>query len=137
MSESIIKESYKLFIGGEWVDASDGGTFKSYCPANGEELSVCAEATREDVDKAVSAAWKAFESWKNTTVSERADILMKIADVIDENKELLAMVESLDNGKPIRETMAIDVPYSSDHFRYFAGVIRAKKAAPLCWTTIP
>ena len=124
-----IKESYKLFIGGEWVDASDGGTFKSYCPANGEELSVCAEATREDVDKAVSAAWKAFESWKNTTVSERADILMKIADVIDENKELLAMVESLDNGKPIRETMAIDVPYSSDHFRYFAGVIRAEEGS--------
>ena len=124
-----IKESYKLFIGGEWVDASDGGTFKSYCHANGEELSVCAEATREDVDKAVSAAWKAFESWKNTTVSERADILMKIADVIDENKELLAMVESLDNGKPIRETMAIDVPYSSDHFRYFAGVIRAEEGS--------
>ena len=124
-----IKESYKLFIGGEWVDASDGGTFKSYCPANGEELSVCAEATRDDVDKAVKAAWKAFETWKNTTVAERADILMKIADVIDENKELLAMVESLDNGKPIRETMAIDVPYSSDHFRYFAGVIRAEEGS--------
>ena len=131
-----INESYKMFIDGQWCDASDQGTFKSYCPANGEFLAQCPQATKEDVDRAVDSAWKAFASWKNTTVSERSDILMKIADVIDANKERLAMVESLDNGKPIRETMAIDVPYAADHFRYFAGVIRGKRAAPQCWITI-
>lgn len=124
-----IKESYQLFIDGQWVDSSDKKTFKSYCPANGEELATCAEATREDVDKAVDSAWKAFKIWKNTTVAERAVILNKIADIIDENKELLAMVESLDNGKPIRETMAIDVPYSAEHFRYFAGVILSEEGS--------
>ena len=124
-----INESYKLFIDGQWVDASDGGTFKTWCPANGEFLAQCAEATKEDVDKAVDSAWKAFASWKNTTVTERADILLRIADVIDANKEKLAMIESLDNGKPIRETMTIDVPYSSDHFRYFAGVLRAEEGS--------
>ncbi|MBB5263340.1 acyl-CoA reductase-like NAD-dependent aldehyde dehydrogenase [Catenibacillus scindens] len=124
-----INESYKMFIDGQWCDASDQGTFKSYCPANGEFLAQCPQATKEDVDRAVDSAWKAFVSWKNTTVSERSDILMKIADVIDANKERLAMVESLDNGKPIRETMAIDVPYAADHFRYFAGVIRGEEGS--------
>lgn len=124
-----IKESYQLFIDGEWVNSSDGKTFKSYCPADGRELAICAEATHEDVDKAVAAAHRAFKTWKHTTVAERASILNKIADRIDENKELLAMIESLDNGKPIRETMAIDVPFSSEHFRYFAGVILAEEGS--------
>lgn len=124
-----IKDSYKLFIDGVWVDASDGATFKTYCPATGEALAVCAQATRADVDRAVDCAWKAFESWKKTTATERADLLMKIADRIDANKETLAMIEAIDNGKPIRETMAIDVPYAADHFRYFAGVIRAEEGS--------
>lgn len=124
-----IKDSYQLFIGGQWVDSADGKTFKSYCPADGRELATCAEATREDVDRAVESAWKAFESWKNTTVAERAAVLNKIADIIDENKELLAMVETLDNGKPLRETMAIDIPFSAEHFRYFAGVILAEEGS--------
>lgn len=124
-----IKDSYQLFIGGQWVDSADGKTFKSYCPADGRELSTCAEATREDVDRAVESAWKAFESWKNTTVAERAAVLNKIADIIDENKELLAMVETLDNGKPLRETMAIDIPFSAEHFRYFAGVILSEEGS--------
>ena len=124
-----IKDSYQLFIGGQWVDSADGKTFKSYCPADGRELATCAEATREDVDRAVESVWKAFESWKNTTVAERAAVLNKIADIIDENKELLAMVETLDNGKPLRETMAIDIPFSAEHFRYFAGVILAEEGS--------
>ena len=124
-----IKDSYQLFIGGQWVDSADGKTFKSYCPADGRELATCAEATGEDVDRAVESAWKAFESWKNTTVAERAAVLNKIADIIDENKELLAMVETLDNGKPLRETMAIDIPFSAEHFRYFAGVILAEEGS--------
>lgn len=124
-----IDDSYKLYIDGEWLDASDGATFDSYNPANGEKLSTCASATKEDVDKAVKAAWKAFESWKNTSPQERAAMLLKIADLIDENAEKLAMVETLDNGKPIRETMGIDVPLSSDHFRYFASAIRIEEGS--------
>lgn len=120
-------ESYKLFIDGKWVNGKQGKTFKSFCPSNGELLATCAEAGKEDVDKAVKAAWKAFESWKDVSPQERSGLLLKIADLIDANKEKLAMVETLDNGKPIRETMNVDVPLASDHFRYFAGVIRAEE----------
>ncbi|MEG1293282.1 MAG: aldehyde dehydrogenase family protein [Clostridium sp.] len=124
-----IQDRYQLFIGGEWKDASDKKTFTTKCPANGEQLSVCAEATKEDVDEAVRVAWKAFATWKKTTVSERAAILNKIADIIDANLEHLAMIETLDNGKPIRETRAIDIPYASQHFRYFAGAILAEEGS--------
>lgn len=124
-----IKENYGLYYGGEWHPASDGATFDTYCPANGDKLSTCAEATKEDVDAAVKAAWKGFETWKNTTVNERAAILNKIADIIDEHAEELAMIETLDNGKPIRETLAIDVPMSAQHFRYFAGVIQSEEGS--------
>lgn len=122
-----LDERYDLYIGGKWVPASDGRTFATINPANGEKLADCAEATKEDVDAAVQAAWAAFPAWRDLGTSARAAILDKIADVIDENAELLATVESMDNGKPIRETMAIDVPYSSDHFRYFAGAIRTEE----------
>ncbi len=124
---SPIEKSYKLFIDGKWVDSKEGKTFNSYCPANGELLSTCAEACKEDVDQAVTAAWKAFQTWKDVNPVERAQMLNKIADLIDANAEKLAMVETLDNGKPIRETMAIDVPLSSDHFRYFASAIRTEE----------
>lgn len=109
------------------MEAKDGKTFETYCPANGELLATCANAGKEDVDEAVNAAWKAFETWKDTSAQDKANILLKIADLIDENAEKLAMVETLDNGKPIRETRNIDVPLSSDHFRYFAGAIRAEE----------
>lgn len=125
MEKVKLQEQYDLFIGGEWLPASDGGTFDSVCPANGEHLAKCAQATKEDVDLAVDKAWEAFREWKKTTPAERAAVLNKIADIIDENTEHLAMVETLDNGKPIRETMAIDVPLSAKHFRYFAGAILA------------
>ena len=119
-----LKENYGLFIGGEWRPASDGTTYQSTNPANGEVLTQCAQATKEDVDAAVAAAWKAFPEWKKTTKEERAAILDKIADRVEENQEWLAKVETMDNGKPIRETMAIDVPYSIRHFRYYASLIR-------------
>ena len=118
---------YDLYINGQWVPASDGKVFTAYNPATGEKLAKCAEATKEDVDAAVKAAWAAFPAWRDMGIAERAGILEKIADIIDENAELLATIESMDNGKPIRETMAIDVPYSSDHFRYFAGAIRVEE----------
>lgn len=127
--QKIVDDRYQLYINGKWVDAKDGGAFQTHCPANGELLATCAEATREDVDDAVNAAWAAWDSWKKVPPAERAALLMKIADVIDANAEHLAMVETLDNGKPIRETMAIDVPFSSDHFRYFAGCIRAEEGS--------
>ena len=110
MPNVTLQNTYQLFIGGKWRDASDGVTFTTSCPANGAPLAKCAEATRDDVDLAVQEAWKAFASWKHVTVNERAAILNKIADIIDANTEHLAMVESLDNGKPIRETMAGDIP---------------------------
>jgi acyl-CoA reductase-like NAD-dependent aldehyde dehydrogenase len=124
-----IQESYGLYIDGAFRPSSDGSTFETSCPANGEHLSTCAAATAEDVDAAVKGAWKAFKSWKKTTNKQRATILRKIADVIDKNKEHLAMVESLDNGKPIRETLNVDVPLSADHFRYFASCIEVDEGS--------
>ena len=129
MNKPELQNRYQLFIGGQWRDASDGEFFTTKCPANGEKLAECAQATKEDVDDAVREAWKAFETWKKVPTSERAAILNKIADIIDANTEHLAMVESLDNGKPIRETMAIDIPLSAKHFRYFAGCITAEEGS--------
>lgn len=129
MPNVTLQNTYQLFIGGKWRDASGGVTFTTSCPANGAPLAKCAEATRDDVDLAVQEAWKAFASWKHVTVNERAAILNKIADIIDANTEHLAMVESLDNGKPIRETMAVDIPMAAQHFRYFAGCIMAEEGS--------
>ncbi len=119
-----IDQSYKLYIDGKWVDAKAGETFKAFCPASGEELATCANAGKEDIDMAVAAAQKALATWKMVSAQERAAYLLKIADLIDENVEKLALVETLDNGKPIRETRNIDIPFGSDHFRYFASAIR-------------
>ena len=121
-----LEKEYKLFIDGQFVEAS-GGSFETICPADGEALAKIGEATKEDVDRAVKSAWKAFETFKRTTKGQRAKMLFKIADIIDENKEHLAMVETLDNGKPIRETLNVDIPLAADHFRYFAGVIEAEE----------
>mgnify|MGYP001366429173 CR=1 FL=1 len=130
MSEHVkLQDKYGLFINGEFRDASDGGTFTTTCPANGEMLATCAAATKEDVDNAVKGAWKAFESWKKVSPKERAKLLHKIGDVLDENKEYIAMVESMDNGKPIRETLNIDIPLSVDHFHYFASCIEADEGS--------
>lgn len=127
MPEKQIDKEYKLFINGEWIDGKDGKTFDSYSPANGELLSTCAEASKEDVDRAVKSAWNAFEEWKETNAEVRSNILLKIADMIEKDKERFAMIETMDNGKPIRETMNVDLPLAIDHFRYFAGVIRAEE----------
>lgn len=129
MKKAKLQERYGLFINGEWRDASNGDTFTVTSPADGSVLAVCAQASREDVNYAVESAWKAFDSWRHTTVKERAALLNKIADVIDANKEHLAMVESMDNGKPIRETLNVDIPLSAQHFRYFAGCILAEEGS--------
>ena len=129
MKKAKLQERYGLFINGEWRDASNGDTFTVTSPADGSVLAVCAQASRKDVNYAVESAWKAFDSWRHTTVKERAALLNKIADVIDANKEHLAMVESMDNGKPIRETLNVDIPLSAQHFRYFAGCILAEEGS--------
>ncbi len=121
---SNLKETYGLYIDGTWRAASDGAVFTSTNPANGQALAQCAEATKEDVDAAVAAAWRAYPAWKKTTKEERANILDQIADRIEENAQWLATVETMDNGKPIRETTTIDVPYSVRHFHYYASLIR-------------
>lgn len=123
MKKVKLQDKYQMYVDGEWRDASDGAVFETKNPATGEHLADCAQATKEDVDDAVKAAWAAFDGWKNTPVKERAKILNEVADIIDENAEFLATVESMDNGKPIRETLSVDIPMSADHFRYFAGCI--------------
>ncbi|MBP8616919.1 aldehyde dehydrogenase family protein [Veillonella sp.] len=124
-----LKETYGLLINNEWVPASDGTLFEAHNPANGELLAKCAEATKEDVDRAVDAATEAFKTWKHTSKIERANYLLAIADAIDAHLEHFAQVETHDNGKPIRETRGLDIPFASDHFRYFAGVLRAEEGS--------
>lgn len=126
MKENLLQE-YGLYINGAWRPASDGATFNSTDPATGEHLAACAEATKADVDAAVQAAETAFATWKHTTAQQRAAVLGQIADVIDANAKHLARVESLDNGKPLRETSSVDIPMAADHFRYFAAAIRMQE----------
>ena len=123
------KEQYGLLIGGEWVEAEGGALFETYNPATGELITRCANASPADVDRAVKAAEAAFEGWSRTSAAERAALLLKAADLIDQNAETLAAYETMDNGKPIRETTLVDVPLSSDHFRYFAGCLRADEGS--------
>lgn len=124
---NIIDSKYKLYINGEWTEGSEGKTIAAYNPSNGEKLAEFIDASHADVDAAVEAAQNAFKTWKHVSIEERSKLLLQIADLIDENREHLAMVETLDNGKPLRETMSADVPLSADHFRYFAGVIRSEE----------
>ena len=123
MKKVELQERYGLFIDGEWVEPSEGKTIDTFSPFSGEKIATISEASKDDVDRAVKSAWKAYEDWSLTTPKERAEYLYKIADVIEENKEHLATVESMDNGKPIRETLTVDVPAAVEHFRYFASAI--------------
>ncbi len=117
--------SYKLFIGGEWVESNSGRTMESINPATGEVITHIPLSDAVDVDNAVNAADKAFKIWKRTSAVERQDALLKIADLLEAKKEFFAHLEALETGKPIRETSNIDIPLAIDHFRYFAGVIRS------------
>jgi len=120
---------YDNFIGGKYVAPSSGQYFENTTPVTGQVFCEIARGNAKDVDMAVAAGWKAFESWGKTSVTERAIILNKIADVMEANLELLAVAETWDNGKPVRETMAADIPLAIDHFRYFAGAIRAQEGS--------
>jgi aldehyde dehydrogenase len=120
------KKQYDNFIGGEWVAPVDGLYFEDSSPVDGSVIAEVARSNEKDVDLAVSAAWEAAESWNKTSVTERSNILHKVANRIEENIDRLGEVESWDNGKPIRETVLADLPLAVDHFRYFASIIRAE-----------
>jgi Aldehyde dehydrogenase family len=122
-----VKSKYENFIGGRWVAPVKGKYFTDYSPINGEPICEIARSSAEDVEKALDAAHAVKDLWGRTAPAVRSSILLKIADKMEENLELLALAETLDNGKPIRETRAADVPLSIDHFRYFAGCIRAEE----------
>jgi acyl-CoA reductase-like NAD-dependent aldehyde dehydrogenase len=128
MMEKPMDSNYKLLIDGKMVDGKEEKTFDTYCPANGEYLSTCVEAGREDIDLAVKAAWKAFDSWKAISPKERSRILLEIADRIDASTEKLAMIETIDSGKPIRESIP-SIASGADHFRYFAAVSRTDESS--------
>ncbi len=121
------KKRYGNFIGGKFVEPKSGRYFENTSPVNGQVLCEIARSDASDVDAALDAAHAAKEAWGRTSPAERSVILNKIAQVMEDNLTLLAQAETWDNGKPIRETTAADLPLAIDHFRYFAGVIRAQE----------
>jgi len=123
------KAKYDNFIGGKWVAPVKGEYFDVITPVTGQVYTKAARSTAEDIELALDAAHAAADKWGKTSITERSNILLKIADRIDANLEVLAYAETVDNGKAIRETLAADVPLSSDHFRYFAGALRAQEGA--------
>ena len=122
-----LKARYDNFIGGEWVAPADGEYYQNLTPVTGQLLCEVASSGKRDIDLALDAAHKVKDKWAHTSVQDRAAILFKIADRMEQNLELLATAETWDNGKPIRETSAADVPLAIDHFRYFASCIRAQE----------
>ncbi|HML91188.1 aldehyde dehydrogenase [Methyloceanibacter sp.] len=124
-----VRTRYDNFIGGDWVAPVDGRYFDNISPVTGKSVCQIARSQAADIDLALDAAHKAREAWANTAPAERAKLLNKIADRMEENLQLLAAVETIDNGKPIRETTAADVPLAIDHFRYFASCVRAQEGA--------
>lgn len=123
------KPQYENFIAGEWIAPKSGEYFENISPVDGEVLTKIPRSNEEDVELAIQAASKAFESFKHTSVVERSIMLNKVADAIEANLEAIAVAETLDNGKTIRETLAADLPLVVDHFRYFASVIRAESGS--------
>ncbi len=126
---SSVRARYDNFIGGDWRAPAKGRYFDDTTPIDGSKIGEFARSDADDVEAALDAAHAAREKWARTAPAERARLLYKVADAIDENLELLAFVESRDNGKPIRETLNADIPLAADHFRYFAACIRAEEGS--------
>jgi len=126
-AKQIIKSRYDNFIGGKWVAPVRGQYFQNITPITGQQVCEIARSTAEDIELALDAAHKAREAWGRTSAAARSLILLKIADRIEQNLDILALVETIDNGKPIRETTHADLPLAVDHFRYFAGCLRAQE----------
>jgi aldehyde dehydrogenase len=123
------KKRYANFIGGKWTPPVKGQYFENFTPVTGKAFCEVPRSTAEDIELALDAAHAAKTKWGQTSPAERANILNKIADRLEANLELIATAETWDNGKPIRETMAADIPLAIDHFRYFAGCIRAQEGS--------
>ena len=121
------KDRYDNFIGGAWTAPVDGQYFDVVTPVTGKPYTKAARSTAKDIDLALDAAHAAADAWGRTSATERSNILLKIADRMEANLERLAYAETIDNGKPIRETLNADIPLAIDHFRYFAGCIRAQE----------
>jgi aldehyde dehydrogenase len=124
-----LRERYDNFIGGKWVAPVKGQYFDNVSPITGKPICQVARSSAEDIELALDAAHAAREKWGMTSPSQRAKVLLKIADIIESQLNILAMAETLDNGKPIRETTAADVPLLADHFRYFAGCLVSQEGA--------
>jgi aldehyde dehydrogenase len=123
------KKRYDNFIGGHWVAPRDGQYFDVITPITGQVFTQAARSTAADIDLALDAAHAAAEKWGATPAAERGNVLLRIADRLEQNLELLAYAETVDNGKPMRETLNADLPLAVDHFRYFAGCLRAQEGA--------
>ena len=121
------KQQYDNYIGGKWVPPSAGRYFENVSPITGKPFCKVAQSDAEDVNRALDAAHAAQAGWAKTSVAERSRVLLKIADRMEQHLQTLAIAETIDNGKPLRETMAADIPLAIDHFRYFAGAIRAQE----------
>ena len=121
------KERYDNYIGGKWVPAVDGQTFENISPVTGKAFCEVARSNEKDIELALDAAHQAREAWGKTSVAERSSILNRIADRLESNLEMLAIAEVWENGKPVRETLAADLPLAIDHWRYFASVIRSQE----------
>ena len=122
-----LKPRYENFIGGHWVPPAEGAYMQNPSPATGKTFCEVARSSPHDIDLALDAAHAAREGWAHTSTTDRAAILNRIADAIEANLEMLAVAESWENGKPVRETLNADLPLAIDHFRYFAGAIRAEE----------
>ena len=123
------KAKYDNYIGGKFTAPIKGNYFDVVSPIDGKVFTQAAHSTKEDIEFAVDTAHEAFKTWEKTSVTERSILLNKIAQKIEDNLEYIAAVETVDNGKPIRETLAADMPLVIDHFRYFASVIRAEESS--------
>ena len=123
------KKRYDNFIGGQWTAPREGQYFDVITPITGQVFTQAARSSAADIELALDAAHAAAERWGATSAGERANVLLRIADRIEQNLELLAYAETVDNGKPMRETLNADLPLAVDHFRYFAGCLRAQEGA--------
>jgi len=123
------KEKYNNYIGGNFVPPASGNYFDVHSPIDGKVFTKAAHSNKEDLALAVDTASEAFKAWSTTSATHRSNLLNKIAQVMEDNLEYLAAVETVDNGKAVRETLAADLPLAIDHFRYFASVIRAEEGS--------
>lgn len=129
LKKPAFKAQYDNFIGGKWTPPVKGQYFDNSSPVDGNSFTRIPRSTSEDIELALDAAWAAAPEWNNAPAATRSNLLLKIADVMEANLEDLARAETWDNGKALRETMAADLPLAVDHFRYFAGVIRAEEGS--------